>query len=108
MVESYKFKSKLANIIVFLAGLVAYIGVDGLKTIMPVEYADLVPIIVLVAGYIIVQSTENKRVSVAEELVHEEYRDEALSDDDISDVLDDDPVLNDEYTSPLGDDDGGV
>lgn len=103
MVESFKFKSKLANVLVFVAGLVAYVGVDGLRTLMPVEYADLVPVIVLVAGYIVVQATENKRVTVAEELVHDEYRREALSDEDIRDVLDDDPVLNDEYTSPLGD-----
>ena len=96
MVESFKFKSRVANVCVFVAGLVSYVGVDGLRTIIPVEYAHLVPIIVMVAGYIVVQSTEDKRVSVAEELVHEEYKNEALSDDDIEEAMN---HMNDEYTS---------
>lgn len=68
MVESYKNKSKIANAIVFLAGLITYIGVDNLSKIMPVEWAYLAPIIVMIAGYIIVQTTENTRVEVAEKL----------------------------------------
>ena len=68
MVESYKNKSKTANILVFLAGLITYIGVDNLAKIMPAEYAYLAPIIVMIAGYIIVQTTENTRVEVAEKL----------------------------------------
>ena len=66
--KSYKNKSKTANILVFLAGLITYIGVDNLAKIMPAEYAYLAPIIVMVAGYIIVQTTENTRVEVAEKL----------------------------------------
>jgi len=68
MVESYKNKSKIANAIVFLAGLITYIGVDNLSKIMPAEYAYLAPIIVMIAGYIIVQTTENTRVEIAEKL----------------------------------------
>jgi len=68
MVESYKNKSKIANAIVFLAGLITYIGVDNLSKIMPAEYAYLTPIIVMIAGYIIVQTTENTRVEIAEKL----------------------------------------
>ena len=77
MVQSYKNKSKLANAIVFLAGLTTYIGVDNLSKIMPVEWAYLAPIIVMIAGYIIVQTTENTRVNVAEQIITEKYnRDE--------------------------------
>lgn len=77
MVESYKYKSKAANAIVFLAGLITYIGVDNLSKIMPVEWAYLAPIIVMIAGYIIVQTTENTRVEVAEQIITEKYnRDE--------------------------------
>lgn len=77
MVQSYKNKSKLANAIVFLAGLITYIGVDNLSKIMPVEWAYLAPIIVMIAGYIIVQTTENTRVNVAEQIITEKYtRDE--------------------------------
>lgn len=73
MVESYKYKSKAANAIVFIAGLITYIGVDNLTKIMPVELAYLAPVIVLIAGYIIVQTTENTRVSVAEQKAIEDY-----------------------------------
>ena len=77
MVESYKNRSKLANAIVFLAGLITYIGVDNLAKIMPREWAYLAPIIVMIAGYIIVQTTENTRVEVAEQIITEKYnRDE--------------------------------
>ena len=98
MVESYKVKSKLANVLVFVAGFVSYVGVDGLKTVIPSEYANLIPIIVMVAGYIVVQLTEDKRVVVAEELVHDEYKADALSDEDIQEAMD---HMNDEYTTTL-------
>jgi hypothetical protein len=79
--------------VVFVAGLVSYMGVNGLNTVVPSEYAYLVPIIVMVAGYVVVQSTENRRVAVAEELIREEY------EAPVSDVSPDDGVLNDEYTT---------
>ena len=73
MVESYKYKSKLTNLIAFLAGFIVYIGKDELAKIMPVEYAYLAPIIVMIAGYIAVQKTENIRVNRAEQIVEEQY-----------------------------------
>ena len=77
MVESYKYKSKAANAIVFIAGLITYIGVDNLAKVMPKQWAYLAPIIVMIAGYIIVQTTENTRVERAEQIITEKYnRDE--------------------------------
>lgn len=73
MVETYKYKSKIANAIVFLAGLITYIGQDALTTILPKEYTQLAPVIILVAGYIIVQSTEDTRVQRAEQIIEEKY-----------------------------------
>lgn len=73
MVESYKFKSKLATAISFLAALIVYLGKDGLAQVMPQEYAYLIPIIVFAAGYVATQKTENTRVETAEQMVHEEY-----------------------------------
>lgn len=73
MVESYKYKSKAANAIVFIAGLITYIGKDMLAQIMPKELAYLAPVIVLIAGYITVQTTENTRVVVAEQKAIEDY-----------------------------------
>lgn len=68
MVQSYKLKSKTTNAIVFLAGLITYLGKDNLATILPEKYANLAPIIVLIAGYVAVQVTENIRVEKAEQI----------------------------------------
>ena len=72
MVESYKAQSKLTNAIVFLAGLITYIGVDNLAKVMPKEWAYLAPIIVMIAGYFLVQTTENTRVERAEQIIRDE------------------------------------
>ena len=73
MTETYKYKSKIATAIAFIATLIAYLGEDGLRQIMPPEYAFLIPILVFIAGYILAQSTENKRVEVAEQMIMEQY-----------------------------------
>ena len=102
MVESYKYKSQIATAISFIAaliaGLIVYIGKDNLATIVPAQYANWIPIIVMIAGYVLAQVTENKRVEVAEQMVHEEYKN------------DDDPTiedeLNEDYDEIVGEDDG--
>ena len=71
MVKTYKYKSKIATAISFIAAFIVYIGQDGLTQIMPKEYAYFIPIIVFIAGYIATQATENKRVAVAEQIVYE-------------------------------------
>ena len=73
MIQTYKYKSKAANAIVFLAGLITYMGKDPLAQVMPEELAYLAPIIVMIAGYIVVQATENTRVDVAEQLAIQKY-----------------------------------
>ena len=71
MVETYKYKSKIATAISFIAVIITYLGKDGLAQIMPEEYAWLIPILVAIAAYVITQTTENKRVDVAEQMVYE-------------------------------------
>lgn len=99
MVESYKYKSQIATAAALIAGLIVYIGKDNLATIVPAQYANWIPIIVMIAGYVLAQVTENKRVEVAEQMVHEEYQNE-----------DDDPTiedeLNEDYDEIVGDEDG--
>lgn len=73
MVESYRVKSKLATAISFLAAFIVYVGKNQLAAVLPEELAYLAPVIVLIAGYIATQGTENKRVDVAEQIVHEQY-----------------------------------
>lgn len=94
MTESYKFKSRLTTAISFLAAFIIYVGQDGLKQVIPTEYAWLIPIIIFLAGYIATQKTEDKRVETAEQLVEEKY---AVSDPTANEIL------NDEY---VGEEDG--
>ena len=50
---------------------------------MPEELAYLAPIIVLFAGYIVTQTTENTRVDVAEQLIHEEYAEQSSDEGNV-------------------------
>ena len=79
MTESYKLKSKIATAISFIAALIVYVGQDGLTQFMPDEYAFMIPILVFCAGYVLAQSTENKRVEIAEQMVYEK-----LTEDDVN------------------------
>ncbi|MBR0272384.1 MAG: hypothetical protein IJQ68_10435 [Methanobrevibacter sp.] len=83
MIQTYKYKSKAANAIVFIAGLITYIGKDTLAEILPEEFAYLAPILVLLAGYLVVQATENTRVEVAEQRIIEQYAPANTGVDDI-------------------------
>ena len=90
MVETYKYKSKIATAISFLAALIAYLGKDGLTEIMPAEYAFIIPIIIFCAGYVLAQSTENKRVEIAEQLIEEKY---TTDDEPASDLVGDNDAI---------------
>ena len=91
MVESYRFKSKLSNVLVFVFTFITFIGVDGLTGVLPVEYKFLASGIVAFAGWYVVQYTEDTRVSRAEELVHDEYKQDLNYTGNT--------VLNDEYVT---------
>ncbi len=100
MVETYKHKSKIATAISFIAALIAYLGKDGLTQIMPSEYANLIPIIIFCAGYILTQTTENKRVDIAEQMIYEKIaqeNEEATPKIYDTNIFDNDAPLNDEY-----------
>ena len=86
-IPTYKYKSKIATAVSFIAAFILYIGKDEIAKILPAEYAFLAGLIVLAAGYIASQGTENTRVKVAEQRVHEQYNDPAAE------------ILNDEYVS---------
>lgn len=73
MTESLKIPSKVTNLIVFIAAFIVYIGRDGLLQILPEQLAYLAPIIVLIAGYIATQKTEDKRVERAEQIAVENH-----------------------------------
>jgi len=102
MVETYKYKSKIATAMSFIAALIAYLGKDGLTAIMPAEYANIIPIIVFIAGYILTQSTENKRVDVAEQMMLEKFA-KLVPTEDVDPAAEYEN-LNPEYET-VGDDD---
>lgn len=106
MTETYKYKSKIATAISFLAALIAYLGKDGLTEIMPSEYAFLIPILVFIAGYILAQSTENKRVDVAEQMILEKYA-KLVPTEDV-DPANEYETLNEEYNIHVGDGEDGA
>ena len=97
MTKTYKYKSKIATAISFLAALIAYLGRDGLTEILPAEYAYLIPIIIFCAGYILTQTTENKRVEIAEKMLLEQFSN-LIPVDDV-DPASEYENLNEEYTT---------
>lgn len=99
MVESFKYKSKIATAIAFIAALISYLGKDGLTQIMPAEYAFLIPILVFAAGYVLAQTTENKRVEIAEQMIQEEYENN-------NNIIVDPTVNIDPEEDTVGDSDG--
>ena len=76
MVETYKHKSRMWTIIVAVIVAISTIGINDWQNILPTKYSFLAPTIVAVLGFVVAQLTEEKRVNVAEQLVHEEYAQE--------------------------------
>ena len=95
MVESYKFKSQLATAIGGIATIISMLGVNQLEMIFP-QFGKWIPIIVAAATWYLSQTTENKRVEIAEQLVHDEYKHDPVTEYEDG--------LNDEYVT--GDEDG--
>ena len=73
MTESYKLKSKLATAIGGICTIVSALGVNQLSDAFP-GYGQYIPVIVAFATWYLSQTTEDKRVQVAEKMVHEEYQ----------------------------------
>ena len=84
LTESYKLKSKLATAIGGICTIITALGVNQLNNAFP-GYGQYIPVIVAIATWYLSQTTEDKRVQVAEKLVHEEYNNTTS--------------LNDEYTT---------
>ena len=94
MVESYKYKSKIATAIGFLATIIVSLGKDGLTKIIPAEYVWIIPVLVTLASWILAQKTEDHRVVVAEQKAIEDYKNEIITTD--NDDVDVDPTIEDE------------
>lgn len=101
--ESYKYKSKIATAIGFLATIIVSLGKDGLTKIIPAEYVWIIPVLVTIASWILAQKTEDHRVVVAEQKAIEDYKNEIITTDDDIDV---DPTAEeeDDDTEVVGDD----
>ena len=93
-IESYKYKSKIATAIGFLATIIVSLGKDGLTKIIPAEYVWIIPVLVTIASWILAQKTEDHRVVVAEQKAIEDYKNEIITTD--NDDVDVDPTIEDE------------
>lgn len=82
MVESYKIKSKLATAIGAICTVISVLGVDQLEILLP-EYGRFIPAAVALATWYVSQTTENTRVKVAEQIVHEQYEDNPTEPDNV-------------------------
>ena len=102
MVESYKYKSKIATAIGFLATIIVSLGKDGLTKIIPAEYVWIIPVLVTIASWILAQKTEDHRVVVAEQKAIEDYQNEIITTD--NDDVDVDPTIEDEGDDIIIDD----
>lgn len=89
MTESYKFKSKIATAVGAVATVISIVGQDYLISLFP-SFGQYVPIVVAIATWYLSQSTENRRVEVAEQLIRENYIG--------ADGADNSPNLNEDYT----------
>ena len=67
MVQSYKIKSYIATAIGGIATCISILGVDQLQTIFP-QFGKYIPVLFALATWYLSQTTENKRVDVAEKL----------------------------------------
>ena len=102
MVESYRVKSKLATAIGGICTIISVLGVNQLEAIFP-EYGKFIPAVVALATWYLSQSTENKRVEIAEQLVHEQYEDTPSEPD--TETVDDDLDGEDETDNDISSDD---
>lgn len=66
--ESFKLPSRISNVVVFIAMFILA-NQEFLTSNTPSEYTAIVSSIIVLAGFIVTQVTEDKRVAVAEELV---------------------------------------
>lgn len=70
--QSYKTKSTLTNVLVFICTFITSIGVVEVGNMLPDKYKYLASTIVAFAGFLLVQLTEDKRVGTAETIAVED------------------------------------
>ena len=103
-IESYKTKSKIATAIGGIATIISVLGVEQLNSLFP-GYGQFIPAIVALATWYLSQTTENKRVEVAEQLVHEQYNDPTPEINPEYEVGSMENEINDIQTEPEFEDD---
>lgn len=106
MVESFKYKSKIATAVAFIAMIITALGKDGLTQIIPAEYVWTIPVLIGAASWILAQKTEDHRVVVAEQKAIEDYKNEFESDVDPTIPEDNIENINDNDDEIVGDPDG--
>ena len=72
MTETYKYKSKIATAAGAVATIITIVGQEQLINIFP-GFGQYIPLLVAAATWYLSQTTENKRVEIAEQIIAEKY-----------------------------------
>lgn len=107
-VKSYKPYARIISVISGIIIIIAGLDASQVIQIFP-EYASQINTILMICGILAPVIAQEKRVEVAEQLVHEEYADKDESDGVVVNLtLDGEDVVNtiDEEDPELEDDDG--
>lgn len=83
-IKSYKTISRLVTVIMALLTMLNMITVEQWQNILPAKYVVFAPMIVTGIAFIVNQYSEEKRVTRAEELVHQEYNSPTEDEDFIN------------------------
>ena len=69
MVKTFKYKSWVFTIATGLVSFIAALNIEQVKSVLPMEYSYLAPLILYIAIFLTNQWSEEKRVKTAEELI---------------------------------------
>lgn len=74
MITTFKHKSRIITIIATVFTALGTLTVEQWTNILPPELSQYATIIVILIGFIVAQLSEEKRVEVAQKLVHLTYQ----------------------------------
>ncbi len=105
-VQSYKPYARIISLVSAIIIIIASLDASQVIQLFP-QYASQINTILMIAGLIAPVLAQEKRVSVAEELVHQEYEDNQDNEDVIVNLtLDGEDILSDDSTIvDVGDED---
>lgn len=100
--KSFKNISRIVTVIMALLTMLSMITIEQWQTILPTKYVIYAPIIATGIAFIVNQYSEERRVSRAEQLVHQNYQTET------EDYGDSEIIVEDAKDITMNEDNEGV